>query len=58
MYAGETIDTGFNINYLLDVLTNLTSDDVILSFGEANASALITMPERNDYKYVVMPMRI
>ncbi|MEO8132409.1 MAG: DNA polymerase III subunit beta [Betaproteobacteria bacterium] len=57
-YAGDPIDVGFNINYLLDVLMNLGAPEVVLSFGDANSSALITMPERTDYKYVVMPMRI
>jgi len=57
-YQGETLDIGFNITYLLDVLGNLTSDKVCLAFGDANSSALVTMPEREDYKYVVMPMRI
>ena len=31
---------------------------VVLAFGDANSSALVTMPGRADYKYVVMPMRI
>ncbi len=31
---------------------------VKFAFGDANSSALVTMPERDDYKYVVMPMRI
>ncbi len=57
-YAGEPLDVGFNINYLLDVLTNLSASEVIFSFGDGAASALVTMPERSDYKYVVMPMRI
>jgi DNA polymerase-3 subunit beta len=57
-YDGEPLDVGFNINYLLDVLMNLGVSDVVLSFGDAQASALITIPERSDYKYVVMPMRI
>ena len=34
------------------------TDQVVLALGDANSSALITMRERNDYKYVVMPMRI
>ena len=34
------------------------TDKVVLAFGDANSSALVTMPERDDYKYVVMPMRI
>ncbi|TMG85775.1 MAG: DNA polymerase III subunit beta [Betaproteobacteria bacterium] len=57
-YKGEALDIGFNITYLLDVLHNLAADRVVLALGDANSSALITMPERSDYKYVVMPMRI
>jgi len=26
--------------------------------GDANSSVLFTLPGRNDFKYVVMPMRI
>jgi DNA polymerase-3 subunit beta len=57
-YKGDGLDIGFNITYLLDVLQNVGSDSVQLAFGDANSSALITMPGRDDYKYVVMPMRI
>jgi|SRR5437870_2029535 len=57
-YKGEALDIGFNITYLLDVLHNLGTERVLVAFGDANSSALITMPDRNDYKYVVMPMRI
>jgi DNA polymerase-3 subunit beta len=57
-YAGEPLDIGFNINYLLDVLQNLGNDQVQMAFGDANSSALVTVRDRDDYKYVVMPMRI
>ena len=57
-YKGDPLDIGFNITYLLDALSNLTVERVRLAFGDANSSALVTMPERDDYKYVVMPMRI
>ena len=57
-YKGENLDIGFNITYLLDVLQNLSAERVNLAFGDANSSALVTMPARDDYKYVVMPMRI
>lgn len=57
-YKGEALDIGFNITYLLDVLHNIATERVLLAFGDANSSALITMPDRGDYKYVVMPMRI
>jgi len=57
-YKGDGLDIGFNITYLLDALQNLSSDQVRFAFGDANSSALVTMPDREDYKYVVMPMRI
>jgi DNA polymerase-3 subunit beta len=57
-YKGEALDIGFNVQYLLDVLNNLTVDEVQVSLGDANSSALVTVPGRDDFKYVVMPMRI
>ncbi len=57
-YKGDPLDIGFNVTYLLDALQNLAVDKVRFAFGDANSSALVTMPDRDDYKYVVMPMRI
>jgi DNA polymerase III subunit beta len=57
-YKGDALDIGFNITYLLDALSNLTVERIRFAFGDANSSALVTMPDRDDYKYVVMPMRI
>ncbi|SNS14928.1 DNA polymerase-3 subunit beta [Noviherbaspirillum humi] len=57
-YGGDSIDIGFNVGYLLDVLNNLKCESVNIALGDANSSALITVPENPDFKYVVMPMRI
>jgi DNA polymerase-3 subunit beta len=57
-YSGDALDIGFNVGYLLDVLNNLDCDEIDCSLGDANSSALFTLPERGDFKYVVMPMRI
>ena len=57
-YKGEPLDIGFNVTYLLDVLSNVSSDKVTCSFGDANSSVLITIAEDTDFRYVVMPMRI
>ena len=57
-YAGDSLDIGFNVNYLLDVLNNVSASELQCSFGDAASSALITMPSEPDFKYVVMPMRI
>lgn len=57
-YSGEPLDVGFNITYLLEVLNNLHEETVECAFGDANSSMLVTVPERKEFKYVVMPMRI
>ncbi len=57
-YKGETLDIGFNVGYLVDVLNNLDVAEVECGLGDANSSALFTLPGRDDFKYVVMPMRI
>jgi DNA polymerase-3 subunit beta len=57
-YGGDSVDIGFNVTYLLDVLNNLKCDNVNIALGDANSSALITVPDNADFKYVVMPMRI
>ena len=57
-YGGDSVDIGFNVTYLLDVLNNLKVDQINLAFGDSNSSALITIPDNADFKYVVMPMRI
>jgi DNA polymerase-3 subunit beta len=57
-YAGDALDIGFNVNYLLDVLNNVPGADVECAFGDASSSALISYATEKDFKYVVMPMRI
>ena len=57
-YGGDSVDIGFNVTYLLDVLNNLKCDSINIALGDANSSALITVPDNPDFKYVVMPMRI
>jgi DNA polymerase-3 subunit beta len=57
-FTFEPLDIGFNVSYLLDVLGNLKAETVQWGVGDANSSALITLPDNADFKYVVMPMRI
>lgn len=57
-YAGEPLEVGFNVTYLMDVLGNMTQDMVSIAVADTNSSALITIPDNDQFKYVVMPMRI
>ena len=57
-YHGEPLDIGFNVNYLMDGLNNISSSTATFSFGDPNSSILMTAPENQEFRYVVMPMRI
>ena len=58
IYNGPSIDIGFNVTYLIDVLTNIQSERLNFAFNDSSSSCLITIPKNDNYKYVVMPMRI
>jgi len=57
-YGGDAIEIGFNVTYLIDVLTNMQQEMVKIDLADSNSSALITVPDDSNFKYVVMPMRI
>ncbi|MBS0349963.1 MAG: DNA polymerase III subunit beta [Proteobacteria bacterium] len=59
-YSGPDFGLAFNVNYLLDVLNILNSEDIELHFSSAhNNSLLIADPNGPlDQAFVVMPMRM
>ena len=58
-YGGDAIEIGFNVTYLMDVLSTLKQQEMItIGLQDANSSALITLPADDNFSYVVMPMRI
>jgi DNA polymerase-3 subunit beta len=57
-YQGSELEIGFNVSYLLDALSALTSEQVHITLTDANSSCLIRAPEDEHCRYVVMPMRL
>ena len=57
-YSGDAIEIGFNVSYLIDVLVNMEQEMVRMDLADSNSSVLVTIPENEFFKYVVMPMRI
>ena len=57
-YDGDEIEIGFNVNYLLDALGVIESDEVTLAIVDSNSSCLLKDQSHDDCKYVVMPMRL
>ena len=58
-YDGPSLEIGFNVTYILDALSALTDNSVVVHLSDSNSSCLITGNiEGNNCKYVVMPMRL
>ncbi|HVY63466.1 MAG TPA: DNA polymerase III subunit beta [Gammaproteobacteria bacterium] len=57
-YSGETMEIGFNVNYLLDALAAVDGEQVEFGVTDANSSCLIRQPGGDNTKFVVMPMRL
>ncbi len=57
-YAGEALEIGFNVSYLIDALTALPSEEAEIHLGDSSSSCLITPKGEGDCQYVVMPMRL
>jgi len=57
-YDGADMEIGFNVNYLLDALGAVNGEQVELGVADPNSSCLISEPNNQLYKYVVMPMRL
>lgn len=57
-YSGDSLEIGFNVNYLVEVLGVLNGENIRLTLSDANSSALLEEIEEGDSVYVVMPMRL
>jgi len=57
-YEGGPLEIGFNVNYLLDIVSVLEGDELQIALKDSNASALVSSTESEAGQYVVMPMRL
>ena len=55
---GEEIDIAFNVNYLQEILSTIDSEKIEINFFGSEKSCLITDPNSENLKYVVMPLLI
>ena len=57
-YSGESMEIGFNVSYLQDIMSVINTDSVRISLTDANSSALVEGDVEDVVLYVVMPMRL
>lgn len=57
-YEGSPFTIAFNIQYLLEAITNIDTDWVKLNIAVNNSTCFIEEPENDSYKFIVMSMRL
>ena len=57
-YGGQTMEIGFNVNYLLDALAAVDSSEVEFGLVDPGSSCVVRAPGDEASLYVVMPMRL
>jgi DNA polymerase-3 subunit beta len=60
-YAGEALEIGFNARYILDMTSQIDSDDLELAIADAGSPTLVRSPSDDSViraLYVLMPMRV
>lgn len=57
-YKGAALEIGFNVSYLVDVLSVLAGETVQMILSDSNSSVLIQPMQNSPSLYVVMPMRL
>lgn len=52
------LSVGFNVNYLLDALGAISSEEVLLCLRDGQSSCLVRKPDSEDTRHVIMPLRL
>jgi DNA polymerase III subunit beta len=57
-YEGEELTVAFNPAYLIDGVEAVVGDEVVLETVDATRPATVRAPEHDDYRYLLMPVRV
>ena len=57
-YSGESMEIGFNVNYISEALGALDNEEIEFCLNDPNSSCLLRIPGNSRHLYVVMPMRL
>jgi len=57
-FAHDNFEIGFNARYLLDIVSQIRSDNVTFLFNDSGSPTLVREEENDTALYVLMPMRV
>jgi len=55
---GNDIDIAFNAKYLIDVIRNVEDEHLYMHFNSNVSPCVVYSPERQDYLYLILPVRV
>jgi DNA polymerase-3 subunit beta len=57
-YDGEEVEVGFNVNYIIEALGGLDSEEVEIGINDPNSSCVLQALGDDKTRYIIMPMRL
>ncbi|HQG65876.1 MAG: DNA polymerase III subunit beta [Smithella sp.] len=57
-YDGEAIDSGFNVNYLIDAISVVNKENIVFEVGMGLKPSMIKQADDDNYLCIVMPLKI
>jgi DNA polymerase-3 subunit beta len=57
-YEGDDLSLAFNPSFLIEGVEVVVGDDVVIEMRDAGKPALVRALERDDYRYLLMPVRV
>ncbi|MBQ9009399.1 MAG: DNA polymerase III subunit beta [Clostridia bacterium] len=55
---GDNVDIAFNARYLIDVIRNITEDQLYLHFNSSVSPCVVTPKEGDAFLYLILPVRV
>ena len=59
-YSGESVEIGYNATYVADILSRISSDEVVFEFSTPVAAGVVysTDISKDDFLCLIMPLRL
>ena len=57
-YNGPSLEIGFNSSFILDILSILGGDTIVMEMSDQESHGVIREPDNRDYLYVIMPIKL
>lgn len=55
---GDPLDIAFNARYIVDVIRNVTDEELYMNFNSSVSPCVVTPPSGEDYVYLILPVRV